>query len=60
LITKGKPMARSKLIAILLLITLTAIQAFTPFQHWYSPYLAASLIILLTAVLQKTGSNNDN
>ncbi len=53
-------MARSKLIAILLLIALTAIQAFTPFQHWYSPYLAASLIILLTAVLQKTGSNNDN
>jgi hypothetical protein len=53
-------MAQSKLLAILILIVLTAIQAFAPFKHWYSPYLAAGLIILLTAVLQKTGSNDDH
>ncbi len=57
---QGKNMAQLKLLAIMPLITLTAIQAFTPFERWYSPYLAACLIIALVAVLQMKGSSDDH
>lgn len=45
-------MSRAKLLTSMLLISLSALQALSPFETWYSPFLAALVIIVLTALLQ--------
>ena len=52
-------MSRVKLLATMVLITLSALQAFSPYRTWYSPFIAAFLIILLTALLQKSEPGDD-
>lgn len=52
-------MSRAKLLAMMLLITLSALQAFSPLHVWYAPFLAGSLIVLVTALLQKTEPGDD-
>ncbi|MES2606943.1 MAG: hypothetical protein V4603_18585 [Pseudomonadota bacterium] len=52
-------MSRLTLPIFILIIVLSALQAFAPFDHWYSPFGAALLVIVLTALLQKSGSPDE-
>jgi hypothetical protein len=52
-------MSRLKLPLFVLLITLSATEAFAQFEHWYSPFGAAFVVIMLTALLQKSESTDE-
>ena len=52
-------MSRLKLPLFVLLITLSAVEVFAQFDHWYSPFGAALVVIVLTALVQKSGPSDE-
>lgn len=52
-------LTRAKLLVAILLTGLAAAQSFSTLKTWYSPFVVALLIIILTALLQKPESNDD-
>ena len=52
-------MSRLKLPIFALLITLSAFEVFSQFGHWYSPFVAALIVIVLTALVQKSEPSDE-
>jgi len=52
-------MSRLKLLISVLMIALAAVQGFTQELGWYSPFIAALGIIMLVALVNSKGADDD-